>query len=162
MERKLFGHRQKRGQAKDFRQHHRMDEKVKDDPPGYEGAEHVRYEDPGYSSHDAKLPDDEPHMKSRVGKNEQHEMEDNYWMDVPKQTKKTLPAKLERAYMKMDDPDQEEPDTLKGNLVTTVTSKGKKDEDGEEEEGPNQMQKESRKKLIVAVMKRKMRKRDER
>jgi hypothetical protein len=131
-------------------------------PAGYEGKEHVKYNEPGYSSHHIKFPEDEPHMKSRVGKEEMHEMEDNYHHSVPDQTHYSLQAKLKRARMKMDAPDQEEPDPLRGNIVHNVGYEVEEDTSGEEEMGPNDMQsgmpKEHRKKMIVAVTKAKMKK----
>lgn len=129
-------------------------------PPGYEGKEHVKYKDPGYSSHHIRFPDDEPHMKSNVSKNEMHEMEDNYHHDVPDQTHYDLEKKIKRARMKMDDPHQEDPKPILGTPVHNVPYRGEKDTTGEEEEGPNDMQmpKEHRKKMIVAVMKKKMNK----
>jgi hypothetical protein len=146
-----------------------MDEslgKEKDNPPGYEGREHVKYKNPGFSKHDIRYPKDEPHMKSRVGKNEMHEMEDNYHMGVPDQTDDTLPAKIKRARMKMDAPDQEDPKPILGNPVHNVPYRGEEDTSGEEEMGPNDMQsnssmpKEHRKKMIVAVTRRKMKRKD--
>jgi hypothetical protein len=132
----------------------------KEGPPGYEGKEHVKYKDPGYSSHEIRFPEDEPHMKSSVGRNEMHEMEDNYHKGVPDQTNYSLEAKLKRARMKMDAPDQEDPDPLRGNIVHNVGYEGEEDTSGEEEMGPNEMQlgmpKEKRKKMIVAITKRKM------
>ena len=137
--------------------------KAKDSPPGYEGKEHVKYKDPGYSSHHIRFPEDEPHMKSRVAKEEMHEMEDNYHHDVPDQTHYELQAKIKRARMKMDAPDQEDPDPLRGNIVHNVGYEGEEDTSGEEEMGPNDMQsgmgKEHRKKMVAAVVKRKMKKR---
>ncbi len=134
----------------------------KDGPPRYEGKEHVKYKDPGYSSHHIRFPQDEPHMKSQINKNEMHEMEDNYHHEVPNQTHYSLEAKLKRARMKMDAPDQEDPDALRGNIVHNVGYGGEEDTSGEEEMGPNDMQsgmsKEHRKKMIVAVTKRKMKK----
>ena len=134
----------------------------KDAPAGYEGKEHMKYKDPGYTSHQTRFPEDEPHMKSHAGKEEMHEMEDNYHMDVPDQTHYTLENKIKRARMKMDDPHQEDPDPLQGNLVRNVGSKGVEDTSGDEEMGPNDMQsgmsKDHRKKMIVAVAKRRMKK----
>lgn len=131
-------------------------------PAGYEGKEHVKYKEPGYSSHHIRFPEDEPHMKSHVGKNEMHEMEDNFHKSVPDQTHYSLEAKLKRARMKMDAPDQEDPDPILGNPVHNVGYEGEEDTSGEEEMGPNEMQsgmpKEHRKKMIVAVTKRKMKK----
>lgn len=134
----------------------------KDAPPKYEGKEHVKYKDPGHSPHHIRYPEDEPHMKSRVSKEEMHEMEDNYHMDVPDQTHYTLEEKLKRARMKMDAPDQEDPDYLRGNMVHNVPYEGEMDTTGEEEMGPNEMQssKEDRKKMIVAVTRRKMNKKN--
>lgn len=136
--------------------------KNKGGPAGYEGKEHVKYKDPGYSSHNIRFPEDEPHMKSSVGKEEMHEMEDNYHHSVPDQTEYSLEAKLKRARMKMDAPDQEDPDRLRGNMVHNVGYEGDEDTSGEEEMGPNEMQsgmpKEHRKKMIVAVTRRKMKK----
>ena len=152
MEKKLFGHR-KKGHAPKERE-----ETAKDNPSKYEGSEHIKYKNPGYSEHDIRYPKDEPKMKSRVSKSEMHEMEDNFHKEVPNQTKDTLPAKIPRARMKMDAPDHDEPDELQGNMVRETEKKGVKDTSGEEQTGPNDMQKESRKKMIVAVMKRKMRK----
>jgi hypothetical protein len=191
MERKMFGHRVKKratgrtpGEPYNDLQYDQGDEneesheyvknkdfprnekgtsfgKNKDAPPGYEGKEHVKYKDPGYSSHHIRFPQDEPHMKSHVDSNEEHEMEDNYHHEVPDQTHYTLEQKIKRARMKMDAPDQEDPDELRGNLVTNV-GQGEEDTSGEEEMGPNDMQsgmsKEHRKKMIAAVTKRKMKK----
>lgn len=128
-------------------------------PPKYEGKEHVKYEDPGYSSHEIDYPEDEPHMKSRVSKEEMHEVEDNFHMDVPDQTEDTLEAKLKRARMKMDAPNQQDPKPILGNPVHNVPYRGEEDTSGEEEMGPNEMQsdsKEKRKKMVVAVTRRKM------
>lgn len=146
---------------------HRRDEmeRDKDGPAGYEGKEHVKYKDPGYTREKIKFPEDEPHMKSHVGKEEMHEMEDNYHMDVPDQTYDTLPKKIPRASMIMDEP--MEPKPLIGNLVETSGKKGLKDEDGEENYGPNENQendvkgqtfssKDQRKKLAVSMIKRRM------
>lgn len=191
MERKMFGHRIKKHKSiqrtpgkpyndssendegsysyvkgKDFPPKHKGDRAsgAKDGPPGYEGREHVKYKAPGYSKHDIRFPEDEPHMKSRVNKNEMHEMEDNYHMSVPNQTKYELEAKIKRARMKMDAPDQEDPDYLRGNITHNVGYEGEKDETGQEEMGPNDMQsgmsKEHRKKMIVAITRRKMKKND--
>lgn len=139
--------------------------RAKDGPPSYEGKEHVKYKDPGYSKHNIRYPQDEPHMKSNVSKNEMHEMEDNYHMKVPKQTKYDLEAKIKRAKMKMDAPDQEDPDYLRGNLTHNVGYEGEKDETGQEEMGPNHMQssmsKDHRKKMIVAITRRKMKKNEQ-
>ena len=136
--------------------------RAKDNPPGYEGKEHVKYKDPGYTRHNIRYPQDEPHMKSHVDSNETHEMEDNYHMGVPSQTKYELEKKIKRARMKMDAPDQEDPDYLRGNIVHNVGYEGEKDESGEEQMGPNDMQssmsKEHRKKMIVAITRRKMKK----
>ena len=132
----------------------------KGNPPGYEGKEHVKYKDPGYSSHHIRFPEDEPHMKSKVSRNEMHEMEDNFHKETPDQTEYSLEAKIKRARMKMDDPKYNENDRIKGNPVHQVAAEGEVDSTGEEEMGPNDMQsgKEQRKKMIVAVMKRKMKK----
>lgn len=136
--------------------------KDKGGPAGYEGKEHVKYKDPGHSPHHIRFPQDEPHMKSRVGENEMHEMEDNFHQSVPDQTHYSLEAKLKRARMKMDAPDQEDPDELRGNIVHNVGYEGEEDTSGEEEMGPNDMQsgmpKEHRKKMIVAVTRKKMNK----
>lgn len=133
--------------------------KAKDAPPNYEGTEHVKYKNPGFSKHKIRFPEDEPHMKSHVNSDEEHEMEDNFHMKVPDQTEDTLERKLKRARMKMDAPDQEDPDELRGNMVHNVGN-GVEDTSGEEEEGPNEMQsagnKEHRKKMVVAVAKRRM------
>ena len=167
MKTKMFGHRVKKSRNSEMvpgQPKNNLDMaqgKEKDNPPGYEGKEHVKYKNPGFSKHHIRIPEDEPHMKSRVSKAESHEMEDNYHMDVPDQTEDTLPAKIKRSRMKMDAPNQEEPKPLRGNMVTTVPAKGVEDEDGEEEMGPNDMQeasKSNRKKMIAAVVKRKMRK----
>lgn len=138
-------------------------EKEEDGPAGYEGKEHVKYKNPGFSKHNIRIPQDEPKMKSRVKKEEMHEMEDNYHMDVPNQTPKTLEKTIKRAYMKMDDPEHQKPQPLHGNLTTKVSERGMKDEDGWEDYGPEDMQSDSsskskshRKKLAVAVIKRKM------
>jgi hypothetical protein len=173
---KMFGHRIRRpavertpGKPYNDPDYDRGDEnedsykyvKAKDSPPGYEGKEHVKYKDPGHSPHDINIPEDEPHMKSHVSRNETHEMEDNYHMEVPDQTDYTLPAKIKRARMKMDAPDQEDPDYLRGDIVHPTGYEGEEDTSGEEEMGPNDMQKgskDSRKKMIVSVMKRKMKK----
>ena len=134
--------------------------KSKDAPPGYEGKEHVQYRDPGQTRHEIRFPEDEPHMKSNVSRNETHEMEDNYHMGVPNQTKYELENKLKRAHMLMDAPNQQDPKPIRGNPVHEVGYEGEEDASGEEEMGPNDMQmpKESRKKMIVAITKRKMKK----
>lgn len=156
MANKMFGNRFKKPREMSMEFNH---ETAKDGPPGYEGKEHVKYQNPGYSSHHIEYPKDEPHMKSHVDKDEMHEMEDNYHMGVPDQTEDTLEAKIKRARMKMDAPDQEDPDDLRGNLVHNAGYSGEEDTSGEEEMGPNDMQsgnKEHRKKMIVAVARRKM------
>lgn len=134
----------------------------KDNPPGYEGKEHVKYKDPGYSKHHIRYPQDEPHMRSHTDSNEEHEMEDNYHHSIPNQTKYALEKHIKRARMKMDAPDQEDPDYLRGNMVHNVGYEGDKDTSGEEEMGPNEMQsgmsKEHRKKMITAITRRKMNK----
>ncbi len=122
----------------------------------------MKYKNPGFSPHKIRYPEDEPHMKSHADKNEMHEMEDNYHMKVPDQTEHTLESKLKRARMKMDAPDQEDPDVLRGNIVHNVPYEGEEDTSGEEEMGPNDMQsgesKERRKKMMIAVTRRKMHK----
>lgn len=168
MERKMFGHRVKRPSHEKVpgKPIHQMDEsygKEKDNPPDYEGREHVKYKNPGFSPHDIRYPQDEPHMKSRVSKQEMHEMEDNYHMDVPDQTEDSLPAKIKRARMGMDAPNQQDPKPIRGNPVHNVPYEGEEDTSGEEEMGPNDMQsnsksKEHRKKMIVAITRRKMKK----
>lgn len=172
MERKMFGHRQKRrggNERTPGRPANNMDAELgreKDNPPSYEGKEHVKYKDPGYSKHHIRYPEDEPHMRSNVSKEESHEMEDNYHMETPDQTEDTLPAKIKRARMKMDAPDQEDPKPILGNPVHNVPYRGEEDTTGEEEMGPHDMQEEGRmskdhrKKMVVAVMKRKMKKQD--
>lgn len=164
MKRKLFGHRLKKRSDSERvpgEPYNDMDEsegRAKDNPPNYEGKEHVKYKNPGFSPHHIRYPEDEPHMKSRVSREEEHEMEDNYHMEVPDQTAKTLEAHIKRARMKMDAPDQEDPDYLRGNMTHNVGYEGVEDTSGEEEMGPNEMQKdkEKRKKMIVAVTRRKM------
>jgi hypothetical protein len=187
MKRELFGHRSRKkadsgrvpGEPYDYKDNEESDSYVeehdfprkekgdsygrnKDDPAGYEGKEHVKYKDPGHSPHNIRFPQDEPHMKSNNDSNESHEMEDNYHMDVPDQTHYSLEKKLKRARMNMDAPNQQDPKALRGNIVNNVGYKGEEDTSGEEEEGPNEMQsgmdKDKRKKMIVAVMKRKMKK----
>lgn len=167
---KMFGHRKRQSQTSGTRdpglpisQMDSSEGKAKDGPAKYEGKEHVKYRDPGHSPHHIRIPQDEPHMKSRVSKEEMHEMEDNYHMDVPDQTEDTLPAKIKRARMKMDAPDQQDPKPILGTPVHNVPYRGEEDTSGEEEMGPNDMQgpsgsKESRKKMIAAVVKRKVRK----
>jgi hypothetical protein len=168
MERKLFGHRLKkrsdseRVPGEPFNNMDASYGKAKDNPPNYEGKEHVKYKNPGYSKHEIRYPQDEPHMRSRVDKEEMHEMEDNYHMGVPDQTEDTLPKHIKRARMKMDAPDQEDPDPLYGNIVNNVGYEGEEDTSGEEEEGPNEMQtdmpKEKRKQMIVSITRSKMKK----
>lgn len=143
-------------------------EMAEDAPSKYEGKEHVKYKNPGFSKHEIRIPEDEPKMRSRVSKEESHEMEDNYHMDVPDQTPKTLEKNIKRAFMKMDQPDEEGPKPMYGNLVTKVSEKGLKDEDGWENYGPEKMQEDSdeknspskarRKKIAIAVIRRKMHK----
>jgi hypothetical protein len=150
--------------GKDSFQHEKgiMQEKAKAVAPGYEGKEHVKYRDPGHTRHNIRIPEDEPHMKSHVTQDESHEMEDNFHMGVPDQTDYDLPAKIKRARMKMDAPDQEDPDYLRGDITHPVGYEGEDDTSGEEKMGPNDMQmnssKQGRKKMIVSVMKRKMKK----
>src|SRR5574338_141907 len=74
-------------------------EMAEDAPPKYEGREHVKYKNPGFSKHEIRIPEDEPKMKSRASKEEMHEMEDNYHMDVPDQTPKNLEKNIKRAFM---------------------------------------------------------------
>jgi len=161
---KMFGYA-KRGKHSSYSRREEMDE---DGPPSdYEGKEHVRYKDPGHSRHDIEEPEDEPHMKSHVSSDEEHEMEDDYHMGVPNQNKNSLPNDIKRARMKMDAPNQQSPKALLGRLTTQIPLRGVEDTSGEEMEGPNEMQedempKEHRKKMIVAVMKRKMKKSDNR
>ena len=130
---------------------------------GYHGKENVKYKDPGYSKHEINIPEDEPHMKSKVSKKEMHETEKNFHMKVPDQTEKTLPKKIPRVRMKMEERPKEQ--RLVGNLVETKNSKGIKDEDGWENMGDEEMQeddapksKEHRKKIAIAVLSRKMKK----
>lgn len=165
MSTKLFGHNKRRSGRVPGEPTEDEDDsygRSKGGPSKYEGKEHVKFKNPGFSRHNIRIPEDEPRMKSRVSKEEMHEMEDNYHMDVPDLTEDTLEAKIKRAKMKMDDPKQQDPKPLLGNLVHNVGSKGIEDETGEEEMGPNYMQsgmsKENRKKMIVAVTKSKMRK----
>jgi hypothetical protein len=145
--------------GKDVRESGFPEGRSKDGPAGYEGKEHVKYRDPGHTRHHIRFPEDEPHMKSHVDSNEEHEAEDNYHMGIPDQTHYDLQKKIKRARMKMDAPDQEDPDELRGNLVSSI-GQGEEDTSGEEEMGPNNMQmaKEHRKKMIAAVTKRKMNK----
>ena len=177
MKREMFGYRSRKSQTKGDRSPgkpvHEVDSeegKAKDNPPNYEGKEHMKYKNPGFSKHNIRYPEDEPHMRGKVSKEESHRMEDDYHMDTPDQTYDTLAAKIPRARMNMDMPNQEDPKPLQGNMVTQVPYEGVQDEDGEEDMGPNYMQgsggepegsdlpKEDRKKMIVAVMKRKMKK----
>lgn len=135
----------------------------RDNPPGYEGKEHVKYRDPGYSSHHIKYPQDEPHMKSHVTRDEEHEAEDDYHKEVPDQTHYDLVKKIRRAHMKMDEPEEiEEPAKLRGNITHNVPYGGEEDTSGEERMGSNDMQsgmsKDHRKKMIVAITRRKMKK----
>ena len=110
MERKMFGHRVKKTadlvghQASPLTQWILLMVRKRIGPEGYEGKEHVKYKDPGYSSHEIRTPEDEPHMKSHAGKEEMHEMEDNYHMGVPNQTHYDLEKKIKRARMNMDAP----------------------------------------------------------
>lgn len=172
MKREMFGHRLKRKSDSERvpgEPVSQMDSpygREKDNPPNYEGKEHVKYKNPGYSKHDIRYPQDEPHMRSHVGKEEMHEMEDNYHMGVPDQTEDTLPARIPRARMKMDAPDQQDPKPILGNPVHNVPYRGEEDTSGEEEMGPHMMQsnegsKEHRKKMIIAVTRRKMNKSDD-
>lgn len=146
--------------SKDVKEGGSSEGKAKGNPPGYEGKEHVKYREPGYSKHDIRYPEDEPHMKSNVDNNEEHEMEDNYHMEVPDQTHYELEKKIKRARMKMDAPNQQDPKPILGNPVHNVPYRGEEDTSGEEEMGPNDMQmpKEHRKKMIAAVARRKMNK----
>lgn len=171
MHTKMFGHRSKRNHMSERDpgepiNHAEMDHssmgRSRDNPPSYEGKEHVSYKNPGFSSHHIRYPEDEPHMKSHSSSEEAHEMEDDYHMGVPHQTAHSLAKVIKRSRMKMDAPDQEDPDALRGNMVHNVGYEGDEDTSGEEEMGPNDMQsdehKEHRKKMIVAVMRRKMKK----
>jgi hypothetical protein len=164
MERKMFGHHIKKRMNPRAGEDQIKSGRSKDNPPNYEGKEHVKYADPGYTRHEINIPHDEPHMKSHAGKEEQHEMEDNFHMGVPDQTEDTLERKIKRARMKMDAPDQEDAKPLRGNIVHDVKYSGEEDTSGEEEMGPHDMQhdqmsKPHRKKMIVSVMKKKMKKR---
>ena len=165
---KMFGHRNKKYRDSEIvpgRPANDLDMpqgKARDNPPNYEGREHVKYKNPGYSKHDIRYPKDEPRMKSRVSRDEMHEMEDNYHMDVPDQTPDSLPSRIPRARMKMDAPDQQDPKPILGNPVHNVPYRGEEDTSGEEEMGPNYNQeeeglpKEHRKKMAIAIIKRKM------
>lgn len=149
--------------SKDVKEGGSSEGRARGGPSGYEGKEHVKYREPGYSTHDIRYPQDEPHMKSHVDTNEEHEMEDNYHMGVPDETHYELESKLKRARMKMDAPNQQDPKPILGNPVHNVPYRGEEDTSGEEEMGPNDMQsskmpKEHRKKMIAAVTKRKMNK----
>lgn len=164
----LFTHRKRKMASREEEAHPNY--QSKDNPPNYEGKEHIRYRDPGHSPHHIREPQDEPHMKSHVSQEEEHEAEDDYHMEVPHQTAHTLAAKIKRAHMLMDAPNQQEPKPLRGNIVHNVPYEGEEDTDGEEAMGPHDMQeeksaggehedhmpKEHRKKMIVAVMQRKM------
>lgn len=176
MERKMFGHRMKKrspevsrdpGLPPNYNAGRRDDDEgeAQDNPPDYEGREHMKYRNPGFSKHDIRYPKDEPHMKSHVSREEEHEAEDDYHMGIPDQTDRTLPAHIKRAHMLMDAPNQQDPKPLRGNIVHNVPYAGEEDETGEEEMGPHDMQsdehsmpKEHRKKMIAAVVKRKMKK----
>ena len=132
MKGKMFGHRLKKtapvyhspgSPQNQGDMDHSMDNgygRSKGGPPGYEGKEHVRYKDPGYTRHEIRYPEDEPHMKSHVSKEEMHEAEDDYHMDVPDQTYHTLEKNIKRARMKMDAPNQEDPKPILGNPVHNV------------------------------------------
>ena len=176
MERKMFGHRLKQKPATSGRDpglppnynagrsNDNSQGKAKDNPPNYEGKEHVKYRNPGFTRHNIRFPQDEPHMKSHVSREEEHEMEDDFHMGIPDQTEDSLPAKIKRARMGMDAPNQQDPKPLRGQIVHNVPYEGEEDESGEEEMGPHDMQedehmpKEHRKKMIVSVMKKKMKK----
>lgn len=151
--RKMFGHYKRR------RERREEDGRVEGNPPGYEGKEHVKYRDPGHSPHHIKYPEDEPHMKSYIDREETHEMEDNFHMGVPDQTERELPAKIKRARMKMDMPNYNDPKPIPGNPVHNV-NRGEIYDDGIEEMGPNYeqepMSKEHRKKMVIAVARRRM------
>lgn len=140
---------------------------------GYEGKEHVKYQDNEKSRHFIKYPQDEPHMKSRVSKEESHQAEDNYHMPV-KITEQKLPAKIPRARMEMEMEDRRSGGKLKryGNLVS-MNGKGIEDENtGTEKMGPMNYQSDDeskaserkdeadfkgiRKKVIAGVLKKKM------
>lgn len=144
--------------------HNMKTEMAKDGPSNYEGKEHVKYKNPGFTREKINLPEQEPKMKSHVGKEEMHEMEDNYHMAVPDQTDYDLPKKIKRAFMKMDQEPHEVSKPLHGNLVTEISKKGWEDSSGEERYGPEEEQEDSgesssksnRKKVAVAVIKRKM------
>lgn len=176
MERKMFGHRMRKvrddeevpGHGENY-----MDNeddqggRATGNPPNYEGREHVRYKNPGFSSHHIRYPEDEPHMKSHVTPDEEHEMEDDYHMGIPDQTAHSLAKRIPRAHMLMDAPNQQDPKPVFGSLVEKVGKQGKMEESGIERMGPHDMQgsdghdempKEHRKKMIVEVMKRKMKK----
>lgn len=159
---KMFGHRMKKRSPYSGEDQIRSG-RATGNPPDYEGKEHVHYANPGYSKHNIRIPEDEPHMKSHVRREEEHEAEDDYHMDVPNQTEHTLPKHIKRAHMLMDAPNQQDPKPLRGNIVHNVPYEGEEDTSGEEEMGPHDMQedregKEHRKKMVVAVMKRKMKK----
>lgn len=135
--------------------------KAIDNPPNYEGKEHVKFKAPGYTKHHIRNPEDQPHMKSRIPRTEEHEAEDNFHMDVPDLTEDTLEKTIPRAKMVMDAPDYGVPKKLRGQITHNVPYEGEKDTSGEEEMGPNDMQgsgKEHKKKMIVAVLKSKMKK----
>ena len=130
----------------------------------FEGREHIKsYEemDPEKSKHDVRYPQDEPHMKSRISKQEAHEEEDDYHFKNPHRVEK-LPKNLPDNHGRDD-----EVETRKrvGNLMTKSNlpiidehESGFPDEE-EEEEKPRAMPKEHRKGMIIAVLQRKLKKR---
>lgn len=140
---------------------------------GYEGKEHVKYHDNEKSRHFIRYPQDEPHMKSRVSKEEMHEAEDDYHMPTHI-TEMKLPKRIPRARMEMEMEDRRSGGKLKryGNLVSE-TGKGIEDGNtGIENMGPMEYQRDDedkeserkdeedfrgiRKKVIAGVLKKKM------
>ena len=155
---KLFGHIKKKSSSYN---RNKIEEKSKDNPPNKEGKEPVKYKNPGFSKHEIDIPDDEPSMRSKLKKGETFRPEDNFHMDVPDQTPKSLPSKVKKAMMKMSAEDQEDPKPMYANPVRTIPKQGVEDEDGEENEEEDKSYrkpKEDRKKMIVAVLSRKMKK----
>jgi len=129
----------------------------------YEGKEHMmsyKQMDPEKSKHTVRIPEDEPHMKSRITKQEAHQEEDDYHFKTPHRKEK-LPANLPDKHGR----DGEiSPMKRVGNLVTT-TNKPMVDEhesgyEDEEEEAskPRALPKEHRKGMIIAVLQRKLKK----
>ena len=124
----------------------RFKKKSQEPTKGYEGKEHVKYREPGMTRHEIKFPQDEPHMKGKVSKEESHEMEDNFHMKTNISKPGHLPKKIKRAHMAIEDFESYDPSMRYGNLVSKDGKGVSVGSSGKEQLGPkmHQMDDESK------------------